>query len=231
MKSDSPPTPGNGVNFLPNFHPAFLPAGSQPPSKKAATLPRRRAHSLEKTTAARDRDRSQARCTESASTAWHCAHWNTAHLSGCSHHGSRGPDGSSGPSPARPSGEDPFTTCVSHSMDVVREGSSIVFLAPSQKSPRGCFAKRERCLRGLAAIFLQLAPQFQRRTMPRPKLGSWVLIGQREPGGALPRTRCLDTPFGAFVLVRGDGEERASGGGEVSLSIGQHQETPPLRHF
>lgn len=116
-------------------------------------------------------------------------------------------------------------------MDVVREGSSIVFLAPSQKSPRGCFAKRERCLRGLAAIFLQLAPQFQRRTMPRPKLGSWVLIGQREPGGALPRTRCLDTPFGAFVLVRGDGEERASGGGEVSLSIGQHQETPPLRHF
>ena len=138
----------------------FIPLSSQP--ALSHPVRRRRAHSLEKTTAPRDRDRSQARCTESASTAWHCAHWNTAHRSGCSHRGSRGRDGrSSSPSPAGPTGEDPFTTCVSHSMEAVKEGSSIAFLAPSQKSPRGCFAIPEISLRGRAAIFPQPAPPFQ----------------------------------------------------------------------
>lgn len=39
------------------------------------------------------------------------------------------PDGgSSVPSPSEPSGEDPFTTYVSHSMEVVEEDPSIVFV-------------------------------------------------------------------------------------------------------
>ena len=179
-----PPTspPPLLANELISFH-VFIPLSSQP--ALSHPVRRRRAHSLEKTTAPRDRDRSQARCTESASTAWHCAHWNMAHLSGCSHCGQ---DGSfSNPSPAGPTGEDPFTTCVSHSMEVAKEGSSIAFLAPSQKSPCGCFAIPEICLRGRAAIFPQSAPPFQRLFRPHPKFFSCVLIGQREPG-ALPRT-------------------------------------------
>ena len=183
IKSYSPPAPLL-ANELISFQ-IFLPLSSQP--ALSHPVRRRRAHSLEKPTAPRDRDRSQARCTESASTAWHCAHWNTAHLSGCSHRGSRGRDGSfSNPSPVGPTGEDPFTTCVSHSMEVAKEGSSIAFLAPSQKSPCGCFAIPEIRLRGRAAIFPQPAPPFQRPFRPHPKFGSCVLIGQREPG-PLPR--------------------------------------------
>lgn len=71
IKSYLPPQPpSKGVKFLPKFSSCF------PPSCFSHPVRRRRAHSLEKTTAPRTA-RGPRRCTESASIMWHCA-LNTA---------------------------------------------------------------------------------------------------------------------------------------------------------
>jgi len=98
---------------------------------------------LEKTIAPRDCNRSQARWTESMSMAWLCTHWNTTHLSGCSHRGGRQLLQS------QPCGSKQWRP-----FHHLRKRRFINRLnSPSQKSPHGCFAVPEICLHGQAAIF------------------------------------------------------------------------------